>query len=167
MSKTTKPDLLPEIDRLKKIIAKMGVVEVLDAKAPPRPPCRAKPPNDRPGYTVKFELYDSSDATKPPKLVKGEFNVGCYENGSPCELFIYFDKAGSKLRGLAEIGAILTSLLFQHGVPLAKVAEKMIGTKFEPSGTTGNPEQPTCTSLFDYIFRYMLRKHTKAVEKVA
>jgi ribonucleoside-diphosphate reductase alpha chain len=35
------------------------------------------------------------------------------------------------------------------------LCEKFKGTRFEPSGFTGNPEVPMATSIMDYLFRWL------------
>jgi len=47
------------------------------------------------------------------------------------------------------------SLALQHGVPLHVLIEKFKGTRFEPSGFTGNQEIPIATSIMDYLFRWL------------
>jgi ribonucleoside-diphosphate reductase alpha chain len=51
--------------------------------------------------------------------------------------------------------ATATSLALQHGVPLQVLIEKFKGTRFEPSGFTGNQEIPIATSIMDYLFRWL------------
>jgi ribonucleoside-diphosphate reductase alpha chain len=40
-------------------------------------------------------------------------------------------------------------------VPLEKYVEKFSGTKFEPAGFTRNPDIRMCSSVIDYIFRWL------------
>jgi ribonucleoside-diphosphate reductase alpha chain len=51
--------------------------------------------------------------------------------------------------------ATSVSLALQHGVPLHLLIEKFKGTRFEPSGFTGNQEIPIATSIMDYLFRWL------------
>jgi ribonucleoside-diphosphate reductase alpha chain len=51
--------------------------------------------------------------------------------------------------------ATAISLSLQHGVPLPVLIEKFKGTRFEPSGFTGNQEIPIATSIMDYLFRWL------------
>src|SRR5206468_5233249 len=51
--------------------------------------------------------------------------------------------------------ATAISLALQHGVPLHVLIEKFKGTRFEPSGFTGNQEIPIATSIMDYLFRWL------------
>ncbi len=40
-------------------------------------------------------------------------------------------------------------------MPLQVLIEKFKGTRFEPSGFTGNQEIPIATSIMDYLFRWL------------
>jgi len=57
--------------------------------------------------------------------------------------------------GLMDAVALLTSVTLQYGVPVEDLSRKLKNTRFEPYGTTGNPEIPWATSLVDYIFRWL------------
>ena len=89
--------------------------------------------------------------------------VGLYPNGQPGELFLKVGKVGSTLRGLLDILGIWTSMLLQVGVPLDDLCEKMIGVSFEPKGRTSNPDIPECSSVADYVFRWLKRKYVEAL----
>jgi len=64
-------------------------------------------------------------------------------------------KEGSVIAGLMDSFATSISLALQHGVPLHLLIEKFKGTRFEPSGFTGNQEIPIATSIMDYLFRWL------------
>ncbi len=85
--------------------------------------------------------------------------VGEYPNGSPGEVFIEVGKEGSTLQGVFDAIGILTSLLLQVGVPLPRIADKMIGMKFVPEGKTDNPNIPQVQSIIDYIFRWLSKEY--------
>jgi ribonucleoside-diphosphate reductase alpha chain len=113
--------------------------------AGPPPAVRYKLSSERRSLTHKFsvgghEVY---------------ITVGQYEEGSPGEIFIRMAKEGSVIAGLMDSFATATSLALQHGVPLATLCEKLRGTRFEPSGFTGNQEIPIATSIMDYLFRWL------------
>jgi len=52
-----------------------------------------------------------------------------------------------------DVIGIQTSMLLQHGVPLATIAEKLRYTRFEPSGFTKSSVVREASSLVDYIFQ--------------
>jgi hypothetical protein len=64
-------------------------------------------------------------------------------------------KEGSVIAGLMDSFATAISLALQHGVPLNVLIDKFKGTRFEPSGFTGNQEIPLATSIMDYLFRWL------------
>ncbi len=63
--------------------------------------------------------------------------------------------------GLMDAVALLTSVTLQYGVPVEELSRKLKNTRFEPYGTTGNPEIPWATSLVDYIFRWLELKFSR------
>jgi len=92
----------------------------------------------------------------------GYVTVGLYDDGSPGEIFVRMAKEGSVIAGLMDSFATAVSLSLQHGVPLNLLAEKFKGTRFEPSGFTGNQEIPIATSIMDYLFRWLSLRFLEA-----
>jgi ribonucleoside-diphosphate reductase alpha chain len=125
------------------------LVEALRARkaGPAGPPManRYKLPNERASFTHKFAIAGH----------EGYVTVGLYEDGSPGEIFVRMAKEGSVIAGLMDSFATAISLALQHGVPLRILIEKFKGTRFEPSGFTGNQEIPIATSIMDYLFRWL------------
>jgi ribonucleoside-diphosphate reductase alpha chain len=113
----------------------------------PGPPManRYKLPDERASFTHKFSIGGH----------EGYITVGMYEDGSPGEIFVRMAKEGSVIAGLMDSFATSISLALQHGVPLQVLIEKFKGTRFEPSGFTGNQEIPIATSIMDYLFRWL------------
>jgi ribonucleoside-diphosphate reductase alpha chain len=113
----------------------------------PGPPMaiRYKLPEERHSFTHKFSIGGH----------EGYITVGMYEDGSPGEIFVRMAKEGSVIAGLMDSFATAVSLSLQHGVPLPLLIEKFKGTRFEPSGFTGNQEIPIATSIMDYLFRWL------------
>lgn len=89
---------------------------------------------------------------------EGYINVGLYSDGSPGEVFIIGNRTGSTTRGYLDSLGLLFSLALQYGSPLDKITEKLTGTRFEPSGITGNRDIPVATSVIDYIARWLRRE---------
>ncbi len=125
------------------------LVEALRARKsrPAGPPManRYKLPDERAAFTHKFSIG----------VHKGYITVGMYEDQSPGEIFVRMAKEGSVVAGLMDSFATAISLALQHGVPLHVLIEKFKGTRFEPSGFTGNQEIPIATSIMDYLFRWL------------
>jgi ribonucleoside-diphosphate reductase alpha chain len=106
---------------------------------------RYKLPDERASFTHKFSIGGH----------EGYITVGMYEDQSPGEIFVRMAKEGSVIAGLMDSFATAISLALQHGVPLHVLIEKFKGTRFEPSGFTGNQEIPIATSIMDYLFRWL------------
>lgn len=111
-------------------------------------PLRRKLPDDRSSVTHKFSIAGN----------EGYVTVGCYEDGTPGEIFIKINKQGSILAGLMDSFAISVSYALQYGVPLSFLVNKFSHVRFEPSGFTKNPQIPIAKSIIDYIFRWMAIK---------
>jgi ribonucleoside-diphosphate reductase alpha chain len=117
---------------------------------------RYKLPEERHSFTHKFSIGGH----------EGYITVGMYEDGSPGEIFVRMAKEGSVIAGLMDSFATAISLALQHGVPLHVLIEKFKGTRFEPSGFTGNQEIPLATSIMDYLFRWLsLRFQADATDR--
>jgi ribonucleoside-diphosphate reductase alpha chain len=106
---------------------------------------RYKLPDERASFTHKFSIGGH----------EGYITVGMYQDGSPGEIFVRMAKEGSVIAGLMDSFATSISLALQHGVPLHVLIDKFKGTRFEPSGFTGNQEIPIATSIMDYLFRWL------------
>lgn len=106
---------------------------------------RIKLPDTRLSWTHKFSIAGH----------EGYVNVGMYPNGAPGEVFIQMNKQGSTLNGLMDAFAVSISLALQYGVPLQKLVDKFKSTRFEPAGITAEEDIRICTSLIDYIFRWI------------
>ena len=99
----------------------------------------------RRGRTCEFELGSLS----------GTLTVTELPDGRPGEIFLKVGKQGSALAGLCETLSIATSLALQYHTPVIDVVRRMLNTRFEPSGLTGDPDVPVATSLADYIARLL------------
>ena len=125
------------------------LVEALRSRKtrPAGPPManRYKLPDERASFTHKFSIGGH----------EGYITVGLYQDGCPGEIFVRMAKEGSVIAGLMDSFATSISLALQHGVPLTVLIEKFKGTRFEPSGFTGNQEIPIATSIMDYLFRWL------------
>ena len=108
-------------------------------------PIRRRLPDERQSITHKFRVGEQ----------EGYMTVGLFEDGTPGELFVNVSKQGSTVMALMDSLAMLTSYALQFGVPVSVLASRMQGSRFEPSGPTGNPDIPIATSITDYIFRWL------------
>ena len=108
-------------------------------------PQRKPLPDVRQSITHKFDIAGH----------EGYITVGLYEDGTPGELFIKMSKEGSTISGLMDGFSIAISLGLQYSVPLEKLCEKFMFTRFEPSGFTKHPDIRFAKSILDYIFKWM------------
>jgi ribonucleoside-diphosphate reductase alpha chain len=106
---------------------------------------REKMPYERASVTHKFSVSGH----------EGYITVGMYDDGRPGEVFIKMAKEGSTLSGVMDGLALTVSLGLQYGVPLKVFVDKLLNTRFEPSGITANPNIRFVSSVLDYIARWL------------
>jgi ribonucleoside-diphosphate reductase alpha chain len=106
---------------------------------------REKLPVERDSVTHKFSVGGH----------EGYITVGTYPDGRPGEIFIKMSKEGSTLSGVMDGLALTLSIGLQYGVPLKVLVDKLVNTRFEPSGITANPNIRFATSVLDYIARWL------------
>src|SRR5712664_1066019 len=106
---------------------------------------REKMPVERASVTHKFSVGGH----------EGYITVGMYDDGRPGEVFIKMSKEGSTLSGVMDGLALTISLGLQYGVPLKVFVDKLLNTRFEPSGITPNPNIRFVSSVLDYIARWL------------
>jgi ribonucleoside-diphosphate reductase alpha chain len=114
-------------------------------------PNREKLPDDIKATRHKFTIDGFS----------GYITVGEYADGRPGEVFLKLGKPGSTISGLINGYTQLLSLALQYGIPLPKLIESFIDTKFEPAGMTSNKQIRFTKSLYDYLFKYLDIKYFK------
>lgn len=141
-----------------------------------------KLPDTRDAITKKFALkfIDENDK-KTARELKFYITAGMYADTTLGEIFIKaeerrvdgaHDEQPSVITSFA-VGALDTiamtiSVGLQHGAPLATLTEKLRHNRFGPSGFTGDPDFPSCTSVFDLIAQWLQKKFPDgklAVEK--
>jgi len=106
---------------------------------------REKMPVERASITHKFSVGGH----------EGYVTVGMYEDGRPGEVFIKMSKEGSTLSGVMDGLALTLSIGLQYGVPLKVLVDKLVNTRFEPSGITANPNIRFVSSVLDYLARWL------------
>ena len=109
---------------------------------------RRRLPHTRPSITHKVEI-DGADLY---------LTAGYYpDNGDIGEVFLSIGKQGSTMKGLLDSWAIMMSLAAQHDdvEEFEAILLRFKGVSFPPAGFTSNPEQPSCTSLIDYVVNWL------------
>jgi ribonucleoside-diphosphate reductase alpha chain len=113
---------------------------------------RRRLPEDRTEVGRKFQVGE----------YEGYIHVGLYDDGTPGDIFVDVAKVGTTLQGLMNCFMIAVSVGLQYGVPLEVWVSKFAHMRFEPSGTTNDPDIRVAKSLPDYIFRWMGKKFLSA-----
>lgn len=143
-----------------------------------RPPPHFKLPDERHGVTHKFNIGssglghgyltlstypDSKDVgeifikmMKPPEK---EFPAHLVQEKFVQELHNEKGDLSAFLIGVLDQLAIAVSIGLQRGIPLEVYAAKYRSMRFPPDGMTRNPEIPICSSIVDYLFRYLGAKY--------
>ncbi len=88
---------------------------------------------------------------------EGYLTVGMHPDGRVGEIFIKMSKEGSTISGMCQAFCRAFSLSLQHGLSLEDAVVRFRGMRFEPMGSTNNPEIPECASIVDYVARYLAR----------
>lgn len=110
-------------------------------------PQRKRLPDERPSITHKVVIDHSNDLF---------IIVGLYpDTQAPGELFLTLGKPGSTMRGMLDWVSVFASLTLQHGVDLEDLCNKFENTRFEPYGVTDNKDIPECSSIPDYVFKWL------------
>lgn len=113
---------------------------------------RRKMPTDRAGTTHKIEITDATDGG----MYEGYVVANVFDDGSLGEIFIQgFGKEGSTLEGWTQVAAVLFSIALQYQAEFPMLARKLAHMKFPPYGRTSNPAIPWCSSVPDYIVRWL------------
>ncbi len=84
------------------------------------------------------------------------------DSTSPSELFLRVKEKdiSSEVVALYDVVAKLASLALQYEVPLVKIGQTLIGSRFEPSGpVAGHEHIKFCGSPVDLIGRHILIEH--------
>ncbi len=87
--------------------------------------------------------------------MKATSPLACTKTAVPGEVFIKMSKEGSTLSGVMDGLALTLSMGLQYGVPLKVLVDKLVNTRFEPSGITANPNIRFVSSVLDYLARWL------------
>ena len=86
---------------------------------------------------------------------EGYLTIGLYPDGKPGEIFIKMSKEGSTISGMCQAFCRAFSLALQYGLTVEEAVVRFKGMRFEPMGPTSNPEIPECSSIVDYVARFL------------
>lgn len=125
---------------------------------------RERLPDERDSITHHFVIHyapaalEGVEGTTELLEIDGYIHAGVYADGRLGEVFIRIAKMGEETSGTMDGLATTLSLALQCGAPLEQLCSKYVGTKFSPYGATNNPAIPRCTSLLDYLGRWLAMK---------
>ena len=111
---------------------------------------RRKLPMTRKSVTTKFAIGPEE------RLSEGFLIVGLDDENQPKELFVQFNNVGGTVQGLVHGWAKAASYALQLGLPLHDLIDMALHTRFEPLGPTRNPDIPSCSSLLDFVVKWLL-----------
>lgn len=113
---------------------------------------RRKMPRERAGKTTKVEITCAITGS----VHEGYITANTDDEGVLREVFLEgFGKEGSTTDGWVHFSAILFSGLLQHEADFPHLVKKLAGMKFEPFGFTSHPQVRWCTSVPDFIVRWL------------
>lgn len=114
------------------------------------------------GKEGRFAVRQSLPATRQSITHKfsiggheGYLTIGLHPDGSPGEIFLKMAKEGSTISGMCQAYCRAFSLALQYGLTIEDAVIRFRGMRFEPMGPTSNPDIPECSSLVDYIARFL------------
>ncbi|PIR03067.1 MAG: ribonucleoside-diphosphate reductase, adenosylcobalamin-dependent [Candidatus Magasanikbacteria bacterium CG11_big_fil_rev_8_21_14_0_20_43_7] len=131
------------------------------------PDSHVMPSYDADGSVSEHRIYLHGEKRKLPAKRSGitiSSNIGKtkvwlrtgeYPDGRLAEIFIDLYKEGTVVKSMMNMFAISISLALQYGVPLEKLVDKFVFTRFEPAGMTDHPNVKICTSVIDFVFRVL------------
>ena len=121
---------------------------------------------ERAGYYV-CQAGDGEQAIEFMRSDSGKgVSVGLFDDGTPGEVFVKMSKEGSTLSGLMQAFCRAFSLALQYGLPLDEAVRRFKDMRFEPMGTTSNPDVPEAKSIIDYVARYLEVQFCETADRV-
>ena len=90
---------------------------------------------------------------------KGYLTVAHAPDGRVAGVMVRMAKQGSTLAGMMDAFSSTVTRGLQHGVPLEVLVADYVGTRFEPSGLTNDPDIKQAGSVMDYVGRRLALDH--------
>lgn len=112
-------------------------------------------PTTRRSTTHKFQIMGH----------EGYLTIGLFDDDRPGEIFIKMSKEGSTLSGMVQAFTRAFSLALQYGLPLEEAVTRFKNMRFEPMGSTSNPDIPEAKSIIDYVARYLELNYVAAPDR--
>lgn len=144
------------------------VVDIKPAKCEPKREHkreREKLPDERPGIIHHFTIYylETENGEDVVRELDGYIRANTYPDGRLGEIFITIGKPGST-DAMYDQWALLASIALQHGISVNDVFGKFVGQRYGVSGGTKNPNISQCSSILDYVAKYIIARYGTKVE---
>jgi len=117
---------------------------------------------------TRIKLPDDVSTSRHKFSIEGTeifLHHGTYPDGTLGEIFFRVAKEGSTMSGLMDAFSREFSISLQYGIPLKVLVEKLINSKFDPMGWTGNKDIPNAHSVIDYAMRFLALKYLDEKER--
>lgn len=111
---------------------------------------RVRLPTTRLAINTKFAIKEDNGVE-----TTGFLHIGMNEQRQPKEVFVTFEKVGGSVQGFVHAWCKSVSFNLQLGLPWQEIVRTCLHTRFSPFGRTDNPDIPICSSVVDYIARFM------------
>lgn len=116
---------------------------------------RKRLPDVRHGYIHRAVIQDIGGGGEFDLYIRANYYPDTSELG---EIFLNVSKQGTTLQGYLDSWAITLSVALQHGTPLEELATKFDEVQFPPYGPTDDSNIPFCSSLIDYVVKWLVRQ---------
>lgn len=100
-----------------------------------------------PGTEEVGEIFIKMAVMSPDPMTDGELDIGLLKR--QVSDLTWF------LKGILDQLAIAVSIGLRHGIPLEVYVQKFKHSQFPPDGMTRNQVIPRCSSITDYLFRWL------------
>jgi hypothetical protein len=123
--------------------------------------------------TAKCDLHDPDSPLKGDcercggegvYAVKGYIIANPYPDGRLGEIFLNVGKTSSS-EAWVDQWARAISFALQYGAPVDELFGKFVAQSFEPSGPTKNKKIPRCSSILDYVAKWVLSTFGSALAR--
>jgi hypothetical protein len=134
------------------------------ANARQRGMMRERLADERTGYIHKVEITTAKPGVDPNapldiEVIDLYVKVGEYPDGRLGEISVTIGKHGDE-HAVYDEWCTLASKALQHGIPVETVFKTCVGKNYGKAGPTSNKNIPKCTSILDYIGRWVLARYS-------
>lgn len=120
-------------------------------------PTRRRLPADAPAHRHKFSIGG----------IDGYAHLGFYEDGAIGEIFVRMEPKAGDAQIAIDLATQAASVAIQHGATVESFLDRWEGTRFAPSGFTGEGEAGVAyaTSPLDYLAKWLRRRSAQDAQQ--